>query len=103
MRMHGLAIAASLTLVGCATSEPSSPVTVVGTQQALDGCTYVASVRGDQNMIGGVLQAAAYEDALNQMKAKTVTAGGNRLFLTSSNVGWGGANLTGDAYNCPQR
>lgn len=91
-----------LFLAGCTTTTPQiEAVQVVGTPQAVAACKYVRSVRGDQNMIGGVMfQGAAYNDAINQMKKQTIEAGGNRLYIVNATAGLGGANAVGDAYKC---
>lgn len=103
MREKLILILALTTLAGCTTSSPEAEaVAIVGSQQAVAGCRYIKSVRGDQNMIGGyMLQAAAYHDAINQLKDKTVAAGGNRLYLVNATTGMGGANALGDVYRCP--
>ena len=97
----GLLIGA-LALSGCVSTTPAdNAVRLVGSQQAIDGCQYLANVQGNQNMMGGMLLAgAAYKDALNQMKRKTVDAGGNTLFIVTASTGMTGANAIGDAYRC---
>lgn len=97
-----VSVAAAL-LAGCTSTTPAMQgVEVVGSQQAIAGCKFVKSVRGDQNLIGGMMfQGAAYNDAINQMKKRTVEAGGNRLFVVNATAGLGGANAIGDAYRCP--
>ncbi len=88
---------------GCTTTTPAGQkVRVVSSPGAVQGCQYLTSVRGDQNLYGGILlSGAAHQDALNQMIEKTAAAGGNRLYYTSGSSGLGGANLVGDAYRCP--
>lgn len=89
-------------LSSCTTTSPqANAVQVVGSPQAVAGCKYVKSVKGDQNLIGGVMfQGAAYNDAINQMKQKTYEAGANRLYVVNATSGLGGANAIGDAYKC---
>lgn len=95
--------AASLAAAGCTTSSApgSSDVLVVGSPAAVQGCQYLTSVRGDQNLYGGILlSGAAYNDAVQQMKNQAAAAGGNRLYAAGGNTGMGGSNLTGDVYRC---
>lgn len=103
--MFRLSIVAAMTvgLCGCTSTTPAMrSVEVVGSQQAISGCKFITSVRGDQNLIGGVMfQGAAYNDAINQMKKRTIEAGGNRLYVVNATAGLGGANAIGDAYKCP--
>jgi hypothetical protein len=89
-------------LAGCTTTSPEAEaVQVVGSPQAVAGCQFIKSVRGDQNMMGGyMLQGAAYHDAMNQLKRRTVEAGGNRVYMVNSNTGMAGSNVIGDAYKC---
>lgn len=91
-----------VSLTGCAAVSPeASAIRIVNSERALDGCKYVESVRGDQNLYGGALFArAAYEDALNQMKAQTAAAGANTLYVSAAGTGMIGANARGDAYRC---
>lgn len=94
-------LGASALAGGTTTSPQAEAVQAVGSPQAVAGCKYVKSVRGDQNLIGCVmLQGAAYNDAINQMKQKTYEAGGNRLYIANATSGMGGANAIGDAYKC---
>lgn len=98
-------VAACAGLAGCTTatapSSNTSAVTVVSSPGGVEGCKFVTNVRGDQNLYGGFLFAqAAYNDAIRQMKEKTVAAGGNRLYIALGSTGMMGANLVGDAYRC---
>jgi len=94
-------IAVCMAIGGCSTTAEGAKVQVVSSPGAVQGCKYLTSVRGDQNLYGGIMFAgAAHQDALNQMMNKTAAAGGNRLYYTSGNTGLGGANLIGDAYRC---
>lgn len=102
--MRDLTAASLITLLlsSCTTVTPAmDAVQIVGTPQAIQGCRFIKNVRGDQNMLGGYLLAgAAYEDAIRQMKKRTVEAGGNRLYVITASTGLTGANAMGDAYKC---
>lgn len=102
MRRIAIAVLCAAALAGCATVDSeTSTVRIVTSAGGVAGCRFIASVRGDQNLYGGILFArAAYDDAINQMKAKTIAAGGNALFVASASTGLIGANAMGDAYRC---
>lgn len=102
MRRFLVWVVGASALAGCSTTSPQAEaVQIVGSPQAVAGCKYIKSVRGDQNLIGGImLQGAAYNDAINQMKQKTFEAGGNRVYVVNATSGMGGANAIGDAYKC---
>lgn len=95
-------LCACVALAGCVSANPGSEaVRIVKDREDVAGCRFIEQVRGNQNMIGGiVLAGAAYEDSLRIMKNKTVATGGNRLLLVDIQSGLGGANGIGDAYRC---
>ncbi len=91
----------SVVLAGCATSLPASEnVTMVSSPASVATCRLLGEVRGDQNMVGGVLAEMAKEDAIAQLKNKTEAMGGNAVLVERSSVGWAGANMAGKAYKC---
>ncbi len=101
--MRMVAILACAAVAGCTSTGTSGAANmmVVSSPGAVQGCKFITSVRGDQNLYGGILLAgAAHQDALRQMKNKAAAAGGNRLYYTSGNTGLGGSNLVGDVYRC---
>lgn len=99
--MKRFAVLVCVALAGCSTTAEGSKVQVVSSPGAVQGCKYLTSVRGNQNLYGGILlSGAAHQDALAQMMNKTAAAGGNRLYYVSGNTGLGGSNLVGDAYKC---
>lgn len=89
-------------LNGCSTTTPASDmVNIAAAPQEVARCTYLAEVRGDNNLWGGAAVQVAVNDATAQIKNRTAQAGGNTVLVTKSLTHFAGANMSGKAYRCP--
>lgn len=96
-RVISMALCAAAVSACTSVTPQMEAVQTVGSHQAVQGCKFVKSVRGDQIFVGGPV---AYDDAINQMKKKAIDAGANRLYIVNINAGSHGANAMADAYRC---
>lgn len=98
MRKIAVTVFSVIGLSACTSVTPQmEAIQTVGSQQAVQGCKFVKSVRGDHIWVAGPV---AYDDAINQMKKKAAEAGANRLYIVNINTGPHGANAMADAYKC---
>lgn len=63
------------------TSSPESSIRVVGASSEVENCTYLADVKGDQNVYGGIFAGAAYNDAINPVLCSKRTKSGKARSL----------------------
>lgn len=80
-------------------AQAQEAVRVVKDSAMVAGCQRLTEVRGS-SLMGGILASAGYDSALDEMKTKTVTAGGSHLLLFDLTSGQTGANGFGEAYRC---
>lgn len=78
----------------------TASVVVVRDFQAVAQCQAVGEVRAN-SMMGGVLAAYSYDRALNQLKDKTIKAGGTHVQIVDSASGHTGTRMIGTAFKCP--
>lgn len=99
--MKKIALGCVAALAGCSSTMPATDmVKIAVAQHEVAGCQYLAEVRGDHNLWGGMAVQIAINDATAQLKNKTAQAGGNTVLVTKSSTHMAGSNMAGKAYRC---
>ncbi len=93
-------------LAGCVTKQytpEGAKIRVTSNPEIVRNCKYISNVRGSDHMNGGIGQGAAAENSMREIQNKTAELGGNTLHLVTNNIGWGGAEIRGEAYFCKNK
>jgi hypothetical protein len=90
-----------LTSCSTALTAEGSKVQIVHHLTKAKDCKFVSVVQAT-SMMGGLLQGAAYDKSINELRNKAGKLGANLVALTNNTNNWGGTNLSGNAYKCPR-
>jgi hypothetical protein len=96
-------LALSTAISGCITlTKQGTTVRVVNNVEVIRDCKYISQVESSSSW-GGLASGVAFDNAMNEMKNKTASMGGDTVYTTTMLSSWGGTRMIGDAYNCAER
>jgi hypothetical protein len=84
---------------GCATMSPKAVGIREADERMVAGCKFLGTAEGN-SLWGGVVQAAALENAKAEALNKAAAMGTTHLIWTKIDAGWWGQRVWGRAYEC---
>ena len=89
---------------GCAQlTKKGVQIKVIRNPERVKGCEFISEVSSYSGWGGALAQEAGYQDAMNKIKNETAKINGDTLLIFQSKASFGGARMTGEAYNCKNR